>query len=201
MAKPNQLQTDCVTPTGRLSYPSLFEVKEQMTPGTFKFECTILFDKKTANLAEIQQMLKNAAINKFGPDSKKWPKFQHPAIKDGDLKADQTAYHGCWYITPKANEDRRPQVFGPNKAALVKEDGVIYAGCLVKAYVTAFAYGGPGSKMAPGVTFGLNAIQKVGDGDRFDGRKDASAVFDAIEDGSEDPANFSNSTSDENSFL
>lgn len=199
MANAKGLKTDCVTPRGRVSYPSLFEPKEQMDPSKLKYELTLLFDKKTTSLAELRQMLDNAATNKWGADKKKWPKFAHPAIKDGDEKGDQEAYHGCWYITPKANEDRRPQVLNLNKSPISKEDGDFYAGCYARAYVNAYAYGGVGKNgkhMQPGVTFGLNAVQKVGDGDRFDNRRDASEMFDEIESGEEDAANYREDESD-----
>lgn len=199
--KAEKRKTSCVTPTGRVSYPSVFKTKEQMTPGTFKYELTLLFPKKTTNLSELRQVLDNACIDRWGPDKKKWPQFAHPAIKDGDEKEDQEAYHGHWYITPKANPDRRPQVLDQKKNPISETDNTFYGGCYAKALVNAYAYPKPGVKMAPGVTFGLNAVQKVADGERFGGSVDVDSAFDEIEDGAEDATNYaggdSNSDDDE----
>jgi hypothetical protein len=59
----------------------------------------------------------------------------------------------------------------------------MYPGAQVRGSVSAFGYDYQGNK---GVSFGLNNLQKLGEGERIDGRVAADAEFDV--DMSESPA-------------
>lgn len=200
--------TDGVTPMGRVSYPAVFKPKLQMDKIKLKFELTLVYEKQAPvlkddkGMAPLRKLLFNAAVNGWGSDPKKWPKFEHPAIKDGDKPSKKTGkipHPGHWYIVPKSNEDRRPQVLNRDKSVILEGDGSFYGGCFAEAYVNAYAYEGKGTV---GVQFGLNAVRKLKDGPRFDGRKDATEVFPDLEDGSEDESNYdSNATETEENSL
>lgn len=57
-----------------------------------------------------------------------------------------------------------------------------YSGCYARASVKAFAYGGPGTKYKPGVSFELVNIQKLADGEPLGGvRVKAQDEFEAVE--------------------
>lgn len=56
-----------------------------------------------------------------------------------------------------------------------------YSGCFSRASVRAYAYGGPGTSFTPGVAFGLQNLQKLGEGDPLGGQRvKASAEFEAV---------------------
>lgn len=68
---------------------------------------------------------------------------------------------------------------GSNKPATVPDDkvrDVFYPGAIVRAHLSAFSYDTDGNK---GVSFGLNHVQKLAEGERIDGRQSADEVFDA----------------------
>jgi hypothetical protein len=81
-------------------------------------------------------------------------------------------------------------VVDQRRNAISKEDNTFFSGCYARASLVAFAYDKMGNK---GVSFALQNIQKTRDGEPFSGRKKAEDEFDAIEDGSDDAANYSNS--------
>jgi hypothetical protein len=57
-----------------------------------------------------------------------------------------------------------------------------YAGCFARAEIIAYAYDQAGNK---GIGLSLQNVQKLRDGDRLGGRKDAADVFDAVGDASD----------------
>ena len=63
----------------------------------------------------------------------------------------------------------------PARMAQEQIKGEMYPGVIVRASVTAFAFDTDGNK---GVSFGLNNLQKVRNGERIDGRVAAENEFD-----------------------
>jgi hypothetical protein len=56
-----------------------------------------------------------------------------------------------------------------------------YSGCYARASVRPYAYGGPGTKFPAGVSFGLQNLQKLADGEPLGGvRVKASDEFEAV---------------------
>ena len=55
----------------------------------------------------------------------------------------------------------------------------VYSGCFARVSINAFPYSQQGNK---GVSFGLNHVQKLADGDFLGGRSKAEDDFDAIGD-------------------
>ena len=75
-----------------------------------------------------------------------------------------------------------PQVISRGKKFITSEDD-FYSGCKCNVAVSAYSYDNSGSK---GVGFGINAIQVMEQGDRWDGRVSALDVFDDLSDGEEE---------------
>jgi len=105
-------------------------------------------------------------------------------FRDGDEKSDLEGYPGNIFVT--ASNKNKPQVIDQRKNHLTSEEA-FYAGCYARASVIAFAYDNKGNK---GVSFSLQNLQKVGDGESFTGRKAAQDEFDAVEDDSDDTENY-----------
>ena len=59
----------------------------------------------------------------------------------------------------------------------------VYSGCFARVSINAFAYNKQGNR---GISFGLNHVQKLADGDYLGGRSKAEDDFDPIEDEDED---------------
>ena len=169
-----------VSPIGRVSYPSVFEANEY--EGKRNYQLTLLFDKKTVDLAEMKAEAARVAKEKFGKDIPK--NFDNP-IRDGDEKAEETGheeYRGCWYIRFKRPEKRgKPEVVDQRKEDIAADSGDFYAGCYARVSFTCFAWDGK-KKGDGGVSFSLGNIQKAKDGESFDGRTKAENDFDEMED-------------------
>lgn len=171
-----------ITPKATLSYPHLdAPQKSKQEGGKDKYSATLVFAPGT-DLKELQ-----AAVMAAGEE--KWPgKFQKmattgaarlPFRKDAEAKGYP---EGSVFINTRS--DRKPGAVylhagEDNKPAKVADEDireVFYPGAQVRAQIRAFAYDSNGNK---GVSFALNNIQKLGEGDRLDNRQDASDAFEA----------------------
>lgn len=172
----------CLTPKFRVSYPAVFEAKSfQNQPAKFSIVC--IFDKKT-DLKDLKRAAANAALEKFGP-KEKWPKNLRLPFRDGDTeRGDTPGYENSIFIT--ASSKQRPGVVDKSLNEIISEDD-FYAGCYARATLIAFAYDQMGNK---GISFSLQNIQKMEEGERFGGRREASTEFEKIDDGSDDSSNY-----------
>lgn len=180
MAKPKMdiALKRCITPKFRASFPVLFTPKSfQDQPA--KYSLVMLFDKKT-DLKELKRAAHNAAVEAHGKDKTQWPKNFKMPFRDGNEKSDTKGYAGTVFVT--ASSKNQPGVIDNNKEPVLNERD-FYAGCYARAEIIAFAYDTSGNR---GVSFSLQNVQKLGDGAKFGGRKDAEDVFDAVEDSSDD---------------
>lgn len=199
-----------ITPKFRVSFPSL-EKPKAFRGGEPKYEITMLFDKST-NLSasptnkegkpiskSMREAVKNACIDKWGDDESKWPKktlkngkvvsaIRMP-FRDGDReKGDQKGYQNAIFVRAWSKADSPPGIIDQQKNPL---DGkAIYAGCYARAVLIAFAYGDPKSGIKPGVSFSLQHVQKIGDGEKFGGKRAASEELDSVEDESDMPEHY-----------
>ena len=163
------------SPKFRVSFPAVF-MPTSFEGSAEKYSVTMLFDKST-DLAQMKQ-LAQAAMDKKWPNKADQPvNMRHPPFRDGDKEKPETqGYANCIFV--KASSKQKPGVVDGGKNPLFDETE-FYAGCYARATLTAYAYhhkvGGKG------VAFGLQNLQKLGDGDRFDGRSKAEDDFDAVE--------------------
>ena len=187
MAKMDIEQKKCVTPEFRVSFPAVFTAKA-FRDQPAKFSITMLFDKKT-DLKELKRAATNALTEKWGP-KEKWPKGLQMPFRDGDEKEDLQGYAGT--ITVSASSKTRPGVVDQKRAQIQETDQTFYAGCYARATLIAFAY----DNLKKGVSFSLQNIQKLRDGEQFGGRRDASDDFDEVEDNSDDVGSYSKKSKD-----
>lgn len=182
------LARSCLTPKCRFAFPAVFE-PTQFEDQEPKYQVTMLFKKK-ADLSKLHAAAKAAAKQQWGtalesklPKGKKGVPFAWP-WNDGNEKEDLDGFKGHIYI--KASSKRRPGVVDRDKSPITEEDDAFYAGCYGRAALIAFAYGGPGTKYNPGVSFALQHVQKLDDGEPFGGGPSAEDTFDDWDDDSEE---------------
>lgn len=188
-------QKKVITPEFRVSFPALFTPKgfEQQEP---KYSLVMLFDKKT-NIKKattnkkgeplsvsLWDAAQNAATEKWGADKAKWPKNLKMPFRDGSERADTPGYDNTIFIT--SSNKNQPGLVDQSRQPILNEKD-FYAGCYARAELIAFAYDKAGNK---GVSFSLQNVQKLRDGEPFSGRKAAEDVFDAVEDGSDDESSY-----------
>lgn len=187
----NKANTKVITPKAMLSYPHLAEAKAGPDGGTPKFGASLVFLPGT-DISELERAAYAAAEEKFGktwmaPNGQVYPiaeafklgVFRWPFRTDGVKKGYP---EGSVYINVRS--ERRPGLVyawpdpATGKPAIVPADEVqtaFYPGCFVRASIVAFGY----DKVGKGVSFSLNNMQKLADGERIDGRAAAQDEFDA----------------------
>lgn len=169
----------------RVSFPSVFEPKsfEGAPP---KYSVVMLFPKKTdlskrpegaKSGVSMKEAVFNCLTEQFGEKSK-WPKDLRLPFRDGDQKETE-GYAGHIYVT--ATSKKKPGVINGRLEHITSEEE-FYAGCYARATLLAFYYDRAGNK---GVSFSLQNIQKLEDGENLGGRKRAEDEFEATEDASE----------------
>jgi hypothetical protein len=170
-----------ITPPATLSYPHLSEPKTN-PQGELKYSASLIFGMG-ADLGQLKAAAPAVAVGRWGPKAKtmlrdgqlKWP------FRDGAEKA--AVGYGAGTTFVNVNSNRRPGLVskyaGPDgKPTTIDNPDELYPGCVVRASLNAFAYDKAGSK---GVSFGLNALQKLDEGERLDGRLRAEDEFEPLE--------------------
>lgn len=158
--------TKVVTHKVRLSYAHLFEASSNFKDQDPKFSVVILIPKNTAGGQEDYKKLRaaqKAALEK-GKSSKfggSVPKSWKDTIHDGDEEADlerNPEYAGHWFMQVSAKT--RPGIVDRDMNEIL-DPTEVYSGCYARVSVNAFPYAG----VSKGVSFGLNHVQKLADGE------------------------------------
>lgn len=189
MAEHKMKPTETLTPKFRVSFPELYEAKS-FKQGKPKFSVQMLFDKK-ADLSALKNIVKVAIKDQWGDNP---PKGITLPFKDGNEK-ELEGYQDM--IVATASTQYKPQVVDQKGEPILAHDDV-YAGSYARAYIGAYAWEMKEGKsvLKRGVSFNLNMVQKLADGERFVKRADASSVFGIVEDTSSTHADI-----DEDDFL
>lgn len=167
------------TPIAVLSYPHLFKPHAVSVGDPEKFSCTLIFTPEAQSTPEFKALKQVAletaqerwpdAADQFKANRLRWP-FR------SDWKA-KGYPEGSVFLNVRS--DYAPRVVDHNVRPIPEaRSSEVYAGALVYAAITPYCYDRSGNK---GVTFGLDHVQKVGNGPRLDGRPDPSNVFDVVE--------------------
>ena len=151
-------RTLVMTPEFRLSFPALFEMREYNEKKSYGL--TMLFDKGT-DLSQLKAAAK-AALDEAFPKGVKNPRTP---FLDGDDKVDEwgEGFKGKIYV--RASTQFKPQVVDQNRVAIFDADKV-YPGCYCRAVVAPYTYDNSGNR---GVSFSLEAVQFIRDGERIGG--------------------------------
>lgn len=170
-----------VTGKVRLSYCHLTEPYAQSAKDDPKYSTVIIIPKSDkATLRAIKAAQKIAAeegvASKWGGRN---PKNLHYTLKDGDVDADlerNPEYEGCYYMSVSSGTQRPGLV--DRKLEPITDASEVYSGVYARVSMTAFPYDWQGNK---GVSFGLNHVQKIADGEPFGGRTRAEDDFEELD--------------------
>lgn len=168
--------TKVITGTVRLSYAHLFEpfsFNEDQEP---KFSVVLLIPKKDKTTLKKIKAAQQAALE-MGKASKfngKIPANWSNTLRDGDEEKDledNPEFAGHYFMTVSAKT--RPGIVDRDIQPIL-DSTEVYSGCYARASINAFPYSVSGNK---GVSFGLNHIMKVKDGDPLGGSSKAEDDF------------------------
>ena len=148
-----------ITSKFRVSFPYVFRPSKPMQAGADpKYTITMLF-KKGEDLSKLKAAAQEAVVEKWGADKLKWPKNMRNPFRDQGEKEFEGYEAGAIFVT--ATSKQRPGLVD-SKLQDIIEDKDFYPGCYARASVRAFAYDQAGNR---GVSFGLQNVQKLADGD------------------------------------
>lgn len=166
----DQVKLNVITPVCTGCYVFLNKPQPSMNPGGEPSYAITLVFPKTTDLSALKAAARAAVTKKWGS---KVPANLRSPFRDGDTdKPDDPTFAKSIFITARTKQ--RPGVVGRDRMPLPEPEFDIYSGMRCRASVTAFAYDTSGNR---GVSFALNNVQKVGEGDRLSGRKPAEAEF------------------------
>lgn len=182
------------TPTFRLSFPRLKESEAYQGKGQKYYSITMLFNQDD-NRDVMKQAILDAIAEKFGTDKKKWPKIKLPWRK-GDDKADLAGYAGKIYASAKTREENKPVFVDSDKTKLESADK-FYGGCYARAVLVAkLALSGKDWY----VTFYLQGVQFVADGEPFGTGVNINEDFEDVSGAEDDAGNFDDGFEEEDDF-
>ncbi len=168
--------TRVVTGKVRLSYAHLFEPYSNDPEKEARYSVTILIPKSdTETLDKIRRA--EAAAKEDGKASKfggRIPTNLSSIIHDGDEEADldrNPEYAGHVYMAMSSRT--RPGVVDQDLNPVL-DTTQVYSGCYARVSINAFPYNTAGKK---GVSFGLNNVQFLEDGEPLGGRSRAEDDF------------------------
>lgn len=184
MATSTEPTTKVVTGKVRLSYAHLFTPQID-DDGQAKYTVVLLIPKSDkVTLKKINSAIE--AAKEKGKATKfngKIPPNVALTLKDGDEDADlerNPEYEGHMYmsVTSKTKPGLVDRDLNP-----ILEQTEIYSGCYARVSINAFPYNYKGKK---GISFGLNHVQKLADGEPLGGMSRAEDDFDALDDEDDD---------------
>ena len=202
------------SPIVRIAYAQgLFNPKPYEAGGTPKYTCTIMFPKDSTPhvnfLKELHADL-NACLVGEWPDEMNRPKpklmgADRSPIKDGDavntqgilFTAKNPELKGHYFI--RLSSSRKPTLIDAGRQEIL-DTNRLYSGCYVKANLNAYAFNMSTNK---GVTFGLNAVQFIKDGESLGGAGQVN-IDEAFADetsGANDRKNYQPVEGDDNPFV
>lgn len=171
-------ETTVTTDRARLSFTHLFEPYANNPGQEAKYSVTVLVPK--SDIATKQRIDAAITAAKQQGVSKCWNGVMPPvvatAVHDGDgVRPNGEPFgeecRGHWVFT--ASSKQAPQVVDLNLNPIINQTDV-YSGCYARVCVNFFAYNSNGKR---GVGIGLNAVQKLEDGEPLGGRISAAEAF------------------------
>ena len=207
MAKEKEKPTYIITPEFRVSFPNLHAPRAPKTGGKARYSVSMVFrtaetpeskargeklvdlgkrNPQTPDQPSMKEAVMALLLKHLGPNwaeeikkrkSDGSPLYQVP-FKDGGAaeKKDMPGY-GVGTTFVNAASDFKPGVLDRNKVEILDIQKEVYGGCYARAQVHVFWY----SNQTTGVSFSLDNVQKVRDGEPLGGGPRASDAFDAIE--------------------
>ena len=156
----------------RLSYANLFEPRENKNR-ELRYSTSLIIPKDHPQVDELHAIIDAEGEQKFG---KKWAgmRKRNDPFHDAD-EDDDPVYEGMMYINPSSK--RKPQVVD-RQVQPILDESEIWSGCYCNVSIAVFHFDVTENK---GVSFGLNNIQLVKEGERLGGAPNADEEFSAID--------------------
>jgi hypothetical protein len=168
------MSENVLTPKFRVSFPNVFRPGKAMQVGKEpEYSITMLFPKG-ADLSALKKAAHEAVVDKWGADKEKWPKNLRNPFRDQGEKEFPGYEAGATFINAKSKQ--RPGLVD-EKVQDIIEEHKFYPGCYARATVRAFAYDQQGNR---GVSFGLQNVQKLADGEPLGGRTNPAQDFEPV---------------------
>lgn len=172
------------TPEFRVSYANVFEPQKNDLSGKMEYSLVAIFPKGT-DLSKLKGAASAVMVEKYGADQAKWPQnMRIPFRKCSERWKNENGKQ----IIPAGYEDgdaifmtlKSTKKPGLVDAAVqdIFEQSQFYSGCFARASVRAYAYDNKGNR---GVSFGLNNVQKIRDGEPLGGRSRPTDDFEAVD--------------------
>lgn len=160
-----------LTPEFRVAFPHVFQAHKANANADPKFAVTMVFPKD-ADLSALKKLAAEAAREKWG--DKIPPNLRSP-FRSGAEKAHLDGFdENVVFVT--ATSKYKPGLVNRNVEAIIDETE-FYGGCYARATVNAFAYDTSGNR---GVSFGIQNVQKLRDGQPFGGRTAPEEDFEPV---------------------
>lgn len=180
-----QNTTKVVTGKVRLSYVHVFEPFSNSDDQPEKYSCVILIPKSdTKTLGAIKKAQDAAAeAGKAKTFNGKIPANLKTTLHDGDEEGDlerNPEYAGHMFMS--VSSKTKPGIVDRNVQPIL-DSTEVYSGCYARVSINAFAYNTQGNR---GISFGLNHIQKLEDGDYLGGRSRAEDDFEPLDEDGDD---------------
>lgn len=177
---PSSSATKVVTGKVRLSYVHLFEPYSSFEGQDPKYSVVILVPKTdTATIQKIQAAqrvaLENGKASKFnGSIPKNWKNTFRDGDEEGDLEKNPE-YAGHMFMT--VSNKVRPGIVDRSVQPIL-DSTEVYSGCYARVSLNAFPFNSAGNK---GVSFGLNHVQKLDDGEALGNITKAEDDFTSVD--------------------
>lgn len=165
-----------MTPEFRASFVHVFTPQKAREAGKpDKYSVTMLFPKG-ADLSKLKAAATAALEEKFGAKMKdeSFRKRLRSPFRDQGEKSYDGYEAGAIFVTATSKD--RPQIVDA-KLQDVIDSAEFYSGCYARATLRAFAYEKAGNV---GVSFGLQNLQKLRDGESLSGRMKAQDEFQPV---------------------
>lgn len=165
----------------RASFVNLFQPRASQSGGEPKYSMTLLIPKSdtvTINgiYAEIEKAKQEGAQKVFGgmiPPTCRTPLYDGDGVRpSGEPFGEECRGH----LVMTASAKMQPSIVGLDMQSIINPADV-YSGCYVRANINFFAYNTNGNK---GIGCGLNAVQKIEDGEPLTARVSAEEAFGGI---------------------
>ncbi len=135
-----------------------------------KYSVQAVFPKGT-NLKALEELAERALVEAFGANKKKWPAGLMRPFRDGNTKPKYDNYKDTIFVN--LSSKYKPGIVDKNRQDIIDPEE-LYSGCKARAKVNAYTFDFMGKA---GVSFGLQSIQKLADGERLGGRRNAADDF------------------------
>lgn len=171
--------TKVITGKVRLSYAHLFQPSSSFEGAEAKYSTVILVPKSDkATIRKIQAAQKAALENGKAKFNGTIPKNWKNTFRDGDEEQDlekNPEYAGHMFMS--ISNKTKPGLVDADMNQIL-DASELYSGCYVRVSMNAFAFNVSGNK---GVSFGLNHVQKISDGEPLGSITKAENDFEAID--------------------